>query len=733
MSGKFKYRRNSIIHPAVILLMVVCLLLNIFLSMVVRTTDLPFYIDTVGTIAATALGGTAPGIVVAFFTNAVNFLMDGESIFYASLNMLIAVVSAAYFGGFSFYGKSKRTVADPAKRFYSGTGILDLFLYILSLALIGGGLGGAINWYLNGTPSDAPISVAISKWFADRFGMGVFGCHMISTLITDFIDKAISVAVALLIIYAVPGSIKKLVKLSSWRQKPLTYEERTSAVRKLKGRFSIGLRINIIIIFSTVLMAAVSLVFNAISYRNQTEENLSDAASQTAFLAAQEIDPLKVDLFLWAGSLAAGYDATKTRLQVIKDSSPDIAFLYVYQVTRDGCHVVFDLDGVLSDGTYVYGDPAGKVIPLEEDLLPYRDRLLRGETIPAIRMTDSYGSFIAACCPVYDNNGRCVCYAVANVEHGIVTFLFEKYVGKAILLLSGFLILIVAVSILTTRYHIVMPITGMTVYANELVDSMGGASEESYERIEELDIRTGDEIELLYRAFCKLTGDTVYQLNDNHSKTEAISKMQNVLLITMADMVESRDSDTGAHVLKTAAYVRIILQGLKKNGYYAEKLSDKFMRDVEMSAPLHDVGKINIPDAILNKAGKLTPEEFEIMKTHTTAGKKILENAISSMEGDNYLKEARNMAAYHHERWDGKGYPEGLHGEVIPLSARVMAIADVFDALSSPRVYKPAFPFDEAVRIIREGAGTQFDPLCVEVFLESLPEVKKILKKYQEM
>ena len=135
-------------------------------------------------------------------------------------------------------------------------------------------------------------------------------------------------------------------------------------------------------------------------------------------------------------------------------------------------------------------------------------------------------------------------------------------------------------------------------------------------------------------------------------------------------------------------------------------------------------------DNILNKPGKLTPEEFEVMKTHASLGKEIIEKAINTVEGENYLTDARDMAAYHHERWDGKGYPEGLKEEEIPLSARVMAVADVFDALTSKRVYKPAFTKEKALEMIAEGKGTQFDPKCVEVFLESVPDIDVVLEKY---
>ena len=279
----------------------------------------------------------------------------------------------------------------------------------------------------------------------------------------------------------------------------------------------------------------------------------------------------------------------------------------------------------------------------------------------------------------------------------------------------------------------IYPVKSITKFADSFAND--DTSQENFDEFiklfRKLDIHTGDEIERLYLTLCHMTLDQAEQTRSIRRLSESTAKMQEGLIITMADLVESRDSDTGAHVQKTAAYVKIIAEGLKHKGYYAEKLTPKFMADVVRSAPLHDVGKINIPDVVLNKPGKLTDEEYAIMKTHTTAGKKIMEHAISTVEGDSYLKEARNMAAYHHERWDGKGYPEGLHGEVIPLSARIMAVADVFDALASPRVYKPAFPLDKALAILEEGKGTQFDPKCVEVFMDSLPQVKEVLRKYQ--
>jgi response regulator RpfG family c-di-GMP phosphodiesterase len=303
---------------------------------------------------------------------------------------------------------------------------------------------------------------------------------------------------------------------------------------------------------------------------------------------------------------------------------------------------------------------------------------------------------------------------------------------RVLLVFSGFFVLILSYGLWISMRYLVYPIKSLaaTVTGFDQENADQEILDRNVKQICSLDIRTGDEVEQLYQALCRMTEGTAEQMRRVRHYAQISSEMQNGLIITMADMVENRDSDTGAHVQKTSAYVRIILNGLKRKGYYLNKLTPHYMSDVETSAPLHDVGKISIPDAILNKPGKLNDEEFAIMKTHTTEGMRIIDKTIDRVNGGEYLKEARNMAAYHHERWDGKGYPEGLAGEVIPLSARVMAVADVFDALASPRIYKPAFPLEKALDIISEGAGTQFDPKCVEVFMDSLDEVKAILKKY---
>ncbi|MBD5489409.1 MAG: HD domain-containing protein [Lachnospiraceae bacterium] len=208
----------------------------------------------------------------------------------------------------------------------------------------------------------------------------------------------------------------------------------------------------------------------------------------------------------------------------------------------------------------------------------------------------------------------------------------------------------------------------------------------------------------------------IMQGNKRSFYHEQVSNMQSGLIKFMAEVVENRDDNTGGHIRRTAEYVESIAKELKKQGIYSEILTDRYMSDMIVAAPLHDIGKIHIPDAVLNKPGKLTEEEFKIMKTHTTAGEELLIRAKEELGESGYLNTALEMAAYHHEWWNGKGYPYGICGEEIPLCARIMAVADVFDALTSKRCYKSAMPLEKACAIIREESGTHFDPAVVEAF-----------------
>lgn len=218
-------------------------------------------------------------------------------------------------------------------------------------------------------------------------------------------------------------------------------------------------------------------------------------------------------------------------------------------------------------------------------------------------------------------------------------------------------------------------------------------------------------------------------LNNNYRKYYYNKNMglQKSLITTMADLVENRDENTGGHIQRTAKYVEIIAKKLQSQNKYADILTDSYIDNMVVAAPLHDVGKIHIPDAVLNKPGKLTDNEFGIMKSHAAAGGNIIDKVEESVGDIEYLRIAKEMAEYHHERIDGKGYPYGLRGEDIPLCARILAVADVFDALVSKRCYKEPMPLEEAFSIIEEEKGSHFDIDVANAFIECREEIEKYL------
>ena len=209
--------------------------------------------------------------------------------------------------------------------------------------------------------------------------------------------------------------------------------------------------------------------------------------------------------------------------------------------------------------------------------------------------------------------------------------------------------------------------------------------------------------------------DTKDDLMEHERK---LSEIQSHIISGMANLIESRDTETGEHVNRTSRYVKIIAEEAKNKGLYADQIDERFINLLCTLAPMHDVGKIVVSDQILKQPRRLTDEEFEIMKKHAKDGGAVVKRILEGITDEEYIRFAADIATYHHERWDGTGYPLGLKGEDIPLSARIMAIADVYDALISKRCYKEAISPEEAFKVIESESGTHFDPQLVEVFLE---------------
>jgi len=236
----------------------------------------------------------------------------------------------------------------------------------------------------------------------------------------------------------------------------------------------------------------------------------------------------------------------------------------------------------------------------------------------------------------------------------------------------------------------------------------------------------------LNRARC-LLADHNHQLEEKvEERTAELNRTKDVAIYCMASLAETRDAETGKHILRTQNYVRILAHGLKDHPRFSDYLSDEIIQMLYKTSPLHDIGKVGVPDHILLKPGKLTPDEWVEMKKHAFYGHEALRRAEEELGSTDFVQMAREIAYTHHEKWDGSGYPRGLKGDEIPVSGRLMAVADVYDALISRRVYKSPRPHEEAVESIVQESGSHFDPDVVDQFVALQKEFQEIATEHSD-
>ena len=690
-------------------LMVVCIALNFVLSQIVSKLGLPLYFDSVGTIVASATGGFLPGVVVGFLTNVVIHLYnryillnpDDVTLYYCVVSVLIALVAAAF-----------------AQKKYFRKVTIKLLLPVICFVLIGGGIGSVITWGLYGNTMGDELASSLAGRIYTNVISNAFWAQMYAGLITDIPDKLFSTIVAFMLCKFYPKKLKPS-------------RDRIDLAMLAKKGFSLSGKIIISVTLIFGIAAAVVTMVSFSMFRQTMVESEGQYARDTASFAATLIDANMVDEYLRIKDTAEGYNRIKRYYSLILNSSDRIQYLYVYQIQEDGCHVVFDTDTADTPGS-----ETGEVIPFDASFLQYKTDLLAGKEIPIIESNDSYGWLLSSYVPIYNNLGKCKAYVCVDVSMPNIVDVERTFTFKITTILMGFFIMILTMSVYFAKRFIVSPVNSLAKITSDFAYTNDEARESTLESIKELEIKTGDEIEHLYKSIAKTTRDTVNYINESQRKNEAISTFQSGMINVMADLVESRDQSTGEHIKNTSAYVEIICDELIKEGKFSDVLDEEFKKNIVSSAPMHDIGKIKVSDVILNKPGRFTDEEYEIMKSHAAEGAKIIASVKKTVENqelkENYLGEAENMAHYHHEKWNGEGYPCGLKGEEIPLSARIMAVADVFDALVAVRVYKPAMPFEKAMGIIKKDAGTHFDPVIAEAFLNAEEKVRAVTSKIHE-
>ena len=650
----------------VILLIVIGLLLNVIPAQLRLEFGVPLYLDCLGTVLTAMLGGYLPSVIVGFGVNAYNGItQEPVAMYYGVLSIFIAT-TATYMYRRGFFKR-----------------IWKLLIVILVLALIGGGLGSIFTYALYGFNFGEGISAPFAIAFHDVMHWDRFTSQFVADIVIDIFDKSAIVLLSALIFRFIPKAYKEKLKDSYFKHNN-PYEKKTVRNPLLN-------KVVMMVIVAEVLLGGLASTIGFLLYRSNSINNFISIAQGVTKAASIAIDAEKVDDYIARGFEVEGYSRVRDVLEDVRESFSQTKFLYVYKILEDGCHVVFDLDTEGEPG----GSP-GDRIDFDPSFEPYLPNLLAGESMESI-VRDEAMFFI-----------------------------------KLLSLFFGLSIIIMMIVIELMKRNIVIPVNKMSFATMKIAGEtmratfafeMGNVNltriRDAVEKVKELDIKSNDEIGQLYEYFCDMTRDTYNFIHQVHEQNDRIQRMQEVIIMEFAEMVEARDKSTGDHIKKTAEYVEAIAKELQKEGKFKGVLNDAYVHKLKQAAPLHDIGKIAVSDLILNKNGKLTDEEFAIMKSHTTEGGKILKKMVEDA-GDtfdaNYLNESIEMASFHHEKWDGSGYPNRLKGEEIPLSARIMAVADVFDALIAERVYKKGFSYEKAMDIITGGAGTHFDPVVVEAF-----------------
>ena len=687
--------------------------LNMALSIMCENLHLPLYLNSIGVIFASAAGGILTGVVTGFLTTFLMMPFNPLAIYYGVILVTIALFTSLFTKTLGF-----RSIKNT---FFFTLGIIIYDTFSVTF----------LSWFLY----NRDISIGAYGMLAVYLNENVFNNHpfyslALSVLATTTVDKIITIAICFILLNCLPkrfmnifpyGYIFMIDRRDAIKRKDYYLNLYKTKQRDVK--FPLRRKVLYITIGLSVLFGLVGGIIGIYEFTSKNLDYYNLYAENSLDLITNVIDIDDFNSYIKdyeeGKELPDKYYSDKSELIELKKSLDLAESIHIVKATNEGFEIIMDIENEDSKLE------VGEIISYNKKELEQIDDIKQGNNLEFSVSKRHGAKSITNYMPLKDNN-EFVGYIMIDLR--LDDFMFSNYVYsiKIISLLFAISIIVSCLLYEGTRLLVLEPVIEMAELSNDF--SINTDLSEYIEKMNDIKIYTRDEVLELYESIKHMTSMIRSYTQDLKDKNEYIEKFSENLIEILAVMSESRDTSTGEHIRRTSLFVKEIAKRLSLNSIYKDYLTEERINVLYKASPLHDIGKIQISDVILNKPGKLTSDEFEVMKTHTVKGKEILERALIGIESNEFLNVAITLSLYHHERWDGSGYPYGISGEDIPIDARIMAVADVFDALISKRVYKDAYSLEDALEIMEEENGKHFDPIVYKAFTDSLMEIKQIIK-----
>lgn len=466
-----------------------------------------------------------------------------------------------------------------------------------------------------------------------------------------------------------------------------------------------------VIILTAVILSAVTVFTSNLLYRASQHsrcENVSRTVAQTVSSFVKNSD---LQGYV-NGMNSVEYIETNNKIRRLAKSVPDIVCIDLYNMTENGMQTVFDTQSDDIKGGL------GKVYDYDRNWAKYKSEFLTGENVSDAQILISEGMAVMYCVPFEKNDDgyTYICVGITQSKLTAERMRFMKYTSLIIILTAC---VTVICSLWIFRRRVTKPLKKIMLLTER------AATENDEALIYDIlntNVNVSNELENIYKSLLKIYTSKTRLMSAASAADEKSVK-------AIISLIKRMDNFTALHLDNSLQYVILIVNELRKTDKYKSIISEDDLRDLIFAAPLHDIGKLAVPKSIVDKPARLTDEEYEIMKKHSTLGAMIIDEAFLKNSDESYLQLAREIALYHHERWDGGGYPEGISGEDIPIAVRIVSIADVFDALVSKRSYKEAYSFDKSFDIIVSESGKFFDPDIIDVLIGAKSKMRKIYNR----